>query len=73
MEGVVAAPVSLRTCELRPGGHTLLVLCLTSLGSLHQEGADGRWQRGRGREREGGRENSCLMDPIRLSVQSKLR
>lgn len=28
----------------------------------------GSWGRG-----EGARENSCLMDPIRLSVQSKLR
>lgn len=56
MEGVIAAPVSLRTCEpggppVRPGGRRLLALCLTSLGSLHQEGADGRWQRGRDRGR----------------------
>lgn len=58
MEGVLAAPVFPRACELRPGGHRLLVLCLTSLGSLHQEGADGRWQRGR----EGGRARELMPD-----------
>lgn len=60
--------------QLKPRGHTLLVPCLTSLCSVHQEGADGRRQLGRGgRGAEDERENSCLMDPIRLSVQSKLK
>lgn len=76
---MITAPGSLRACKLKPLGHIFLVPGLTSLCSLHWKGADRRRQlwreegEGGGRGRRGVREDSCLMDPIRLSVQSAWR
>lgn len=50
--GIITAPRSPTACKLKPPGHIFLVPCLTSLCSLHQEGADGRRQLWGGGRRE---------------------